>query len=211
MATGEDWRVEVEVGAHRLLERVHERRVAHRARERLGEGVSISVDAHRMFAYAADEAAARQAAAVLEELATGEGLEPTVSIARWHPIEQSWEPPDVPMPATDEERRAEHERLRERERRQSREAGYPEWEVEVQLPSDDRAEEVAAALERDGVLIGRRGHKVVLGADTEDEAGALAERVRTAVPDATSIEVKGSEAEAWAQLRPFPYLGGLGG
>ena len=206
----DEWRVEVDLAAHGLLERRHEKRVAHDAQKRLGDTVSISVDPHKMFAYAPDEATARSAAAVLEELATREKLEPTVSIARWHPIEQSWQPPDVPLPETEEERAAEHRRMRERERDESREAGFAEWEVELQLPSDDRAEEVAAALERDG-WVGRRGHKVVLGAETEDDAAALAEKMRAEVPDATSIEVKGSEAEAWSQLKPFPYLGGLGG
>ena len=215
MTADEDWRVEVEVGAHgparRLLERIHERRVAREAHERLGDDVSISVDAHKMFAYAPDERSAREAAAVLEELATREGLEPAVSISRWHPVEERWEAPEVPLPRTEAERQAEHDRRQARERAASREAGFPEWEVELGLPSSDRAAEVAAALEREGVLIGRRGEAVVLGAETEDEARALAERLRGELPDATSIEAKGSEAGAWAQLRPFPYLGGLGG
>jgi hypothetical protein len=130
---------------------------------------------------------------------------------RWHPIEERWEAPEVPLPATPEERQAEHERQQERERQDSRASGFPEWEVELELPTGDRAAEVAAAFERDGVLIGRRGQKVVLGADTEDDARALAAQVRSSVPDATSVEAKGSEAEAWAQVRPFPFLGGLGG
>jgi L-alanine-DL-glutamate epimerase-like enolase superfamily enzyme len=207
----DDWRVEVELEGHGLLERRHERKVAHDARERLGEGVTISVDAHKLFAYAPDEAKAREAASTIEELATREKLSSTVTLSRWHPIEQSWQPPEVPLPVTEEERAAEHQRFREREREESREAGYAEWEVELQLPSDDRAEEVAAELERDGGWVGRRGHKIVLGAETEDDAAALAERMRAAFPDATSVEVKGSEAAGWSQLKPFPYLGGLGG
>jgi hypothetical protein len=208
----DDWRVEVELAKHGLLDRRHEKRVAHDAREQLGATVTISVDDHLMFAYAPDEATAREAARVLEELTRREKLEPTtISIARWHPIEQSWQPPEVPLPETDEERAAEHRRMREREREESREAGFAEWEVELQLPSDDRAEEVAAQLEGDGGWAGRRGHKVVLGAETEDDAAALAEKLRATFPDATSVEVKGSEAAGWSQLKPFPYLGGLGG
>ena len=207
----DDWRVEVELEGHGLLERLHEKRVAHDARERLGEGVTISVDAHKVFAYASEEARAREAASVIEELATREKLTSAVTLARWHPIEQSWQPPEVPLPATEEEKAAEHQRLRERERAESREAGYAEWEVELQLPSDERAEEVEAQLEGDGGWAGRRGHKVVLGAETEDDAAALAEKLRATFPDATSVEVKGSEAAGWSQLKPFPYLGGLGG
>jgi hypothetical protein len=211
----DNWRVEVDVGAEglaqRLLERHHERRVAHGARERLGEQVTISVDAHRMFAYAPTEAAAYEAATVLGELATAEGLAPRVVVSRWHPEEERWEAPDVALPATAAERRAEHERLEAREREESRQAGYPEWEVEVEMPTREATAQLAARLEPEGITIGRRGHRLVLGAPAEGDARALAERLRVEVPEATSIEAKGSEADAWAHLHPFPYLGGLGG
>lgn len=91
----DDWRAEVDVQAeglgHRMLERVHERRIARRARNRLGDGVRLSVDSHKMFAYADTEEPVRRAAGVLEGLARDVGLHPTVTVSHWHPAEERWD------------------------------------------------------------------------------------------------------------------------
>ena len=49
-----------------------------------------------------------------------------------------------------------------------------------------------------------------MGADTEDDAAALAERLRGEVPPGSDVTTQGGEAEAWAALHPFAVLGGLG-
>ena len=215
MPDREDWRVEVDVEAHgladKLLERVHERKVARDARRRLGDEVTISVDAHKLFAYAADEPAANEAASVLRELASEEGLDPTVTISRWHPEAERWEDPSVPLPVTPAERAAEHAEQQATERRESQEQGFPEWEVEVDLPSEEATDALAERLHREGLVVGKRRDRLVLGADTEDDAQALAERMRAEAPEATSVSVQGSEAVAWEQTHRFGWLGGLGG
>lgn len=209
----DDWRVELDVaapgGGHKLTERLHERRIASRARERLGDRATVSVDAHRLFAYTGAEADAREAAAVLEELAGLEELVATVTISRWHPEEERWEDPEVALPTTDAERRAEHARLQEDERRESERQGYPGWEVEVELADRDAASALFARLEAEGLPLGRRGHDVVvIGAATEDDAGTLAARMRAEMPDATRIEAQGSAVAAWDQLNRLPYRDG---
>jgi hypothetical protein len=213
-AVDEDWRVEVGLDteglAGRMLEGLRERRVAREARARLGDGVSISVDAHRLFAYAADEPGARRAAAVLAELAAGEDLNARVEVTRWHPMEGRWEDPEMALPTTAAERQAEHGRLDAAEREDSERRGHPEWEVEIDLPSQEATAELAARLQAEGLRIGRRRSCIVLGADTEDDAARLAERMRGEAPGATRIVVQGSEADAWTRLHPFPFLGGLG-
>lgn len=208
----DDWRVELDVGAHgghRLTERLHERRIASRARERLGGRATVSVDAHKLFAYAGAEADAREAAAVLEELAGLEELPATVTISRWHPDEERWEAPEVALPTTDAERRAERARLQDDERRDSERQGYLQWEVEIELGDRDAASALVARLQAEDLPLAERGNDVVvIGAATEDDAAALAARMRAEVPEATRIEAQGSAEAAWSQLNRFPYLGG---
>jgi hypothetical protein len=95
----DDWRVEVDVddhdAFHRVLDRLRERGVAREARERL-EGVAISVDGERMFAYLQTREQAQEAATVLVELARDHHLAAHVGIAHWHPQEERWAPADGP-------------------------------------------------------------------------------------------------------------------
>jgi hypothetical protein len=207
---GDDWRVELDAethGAQRLLESRHLHRIAKHVEERLGDAVRTSVDPHKLFVYAGDEGTARRAADVLEEQAGAEGITATLTTARWHPEEERWESPDVPMPETDAEHRAEHERLQESERQDSEQLKFPAWEVEVDLPSREATEALVRRLHAEGIPLTKRGDAVVLGTDTEDDAYALAERMRAEAPEATGVKAQGSEAAAWAQLHPYPFLG----
>jgi hypothetical protein len=96
----DDWRVEVDVedrdAFHRALDRLRERGVAREARERLAEGVVISVDAERIFAYVQTREQAQEAASVLAELARDHHLAAHVATAHWHPEEERWAPVDAP-------------------------------------------------------------------------------------------------------------------
>jgi hypothetical protein len=95
-AMADDWRVELDVEdhdvLHRALDRARERGVARAARHDLGEGVTISVDADRIFAYTQSLEQARHAESVLTELAREHHLDAHASIARWRPDEGEWEP-----------------------------------------------------------------------------------------------------------------------
>jgi hypothetical protein len=95
----DDWRVEIDVedhdAFHRALDRLRERGVAREARHRL-EGVVISVDAERMFAYVQTREQAQEAAGVLAEIAGAHHLAAHVAIAHWHPEEERWAPADDP-------------------------------------------------------------------------------------------------------------------
>ena len=54
----------------------------------------------------------------------------------------------------------------------------------------------------------RRWRFIVVGAETEDEANALAERIRREAPPGTKVVAEGSQAEAWAQLRTLHLADG---
>jgi hypothetical protein len=95
----DDWRVELDVedhdAFHRALDRLRERGVAREARHRLGDDVTISVDAERMFAYAQTREQAQESATVLVELAEAHHLTVRASIARWDADQERWEPVDM--------------------------------------------------------------------------------------------------------------------
>ena len=90
----DDWRVELDVedhdAFHRALDRLRERGVAREARHRLGDDVTISVDAERIFAYTDTREQAEHAASVLVELARSHHLTVQSAIAQWH--DERWEP-----------------------------------------------------------------------------------------------------------------------
>jgi acyl transferase domain-containing protein len=210
----DDWRVELDVEdhdlLHRALDRLRERGVARDARHRLGEGVVISVDADRIFAYAQTREQAREAASVLADLAEAHHLAAHATIARWHPEEERWEAPDVPLPETPSEHQAEHERRDALEEQESATRGLPEWEVRVELPEHRDAVALEERLAREGVPVVRRSRYVIAGAATEDDARALADRIRTEVPPDAKVTSGGSREVAWDDMHPFGFLGGIG-
>ena len=197
-------------GLRRLLHAAREHTVAKEGRERLGGHVVISVDDDRLFAYADGEEDAREAARVLSELAVAHDMTATTEIKRWHPEGERWEDPDVALPTTDQERDAERAERDAREAADSAKWGYAEWEVRAELPTPAEATALADRLEGEGFDVLRRSHHVLVGAATEDEAEALATRVRAEAPEGTKVTAQGSEAYQWAQLHPFSILGGLG-
>ena len=47
-----------------------------------------------------------QAARIVREVLAGHHFQAELAIDRWHLVQQAWEDPDVPMPRSDAERRA---------------------------------------------------------------------------------------------------------
>jgi hypothetical protein len=210
----DDWRVELDVEdhdlLHRALDRLRERGVARDARHRLGEGVVISVDADRIFAYAQTREQAQEAARVLAELAEAHHLAAQAAIAHWHPEEERWESPDVPLPETPAEHQAEHTRREALEAQESAGRGFPEWEVRVELPEHRDAVALEERLKQEGLPVVRRSRYVIAGAATEDDATALESRIRSEAPQGAKVTSGGSKEVAWDELHPFGFLGGIG-
>jgi hypothetical protein len=210
----DDWRVALEVdeggGAEKLLDDVREIEVAHEARGALGDRVIVTHEDDRIFAYARTAEEAREAERVLRERLADHGLRASGGLWRWHPEEERWEPADVPLPETPAELAAEHERLEEREREETEERGFAQWEVRAELPTHRETVELAERLQGEGLPVVRRSRYLVIGAATEDEAASLAARVRREAREGTHVVVEGSQAQAWAELHPFTVLGGLG-
>ena len=120
----------------------------------------------------------------------GQGIAGESALHRWHPIEEAWENPDVPMPRTEAERQAEHQRLAAAETAQSLAAGVAQWEVRVELGSHRQAVALARTLESESLAVVRRWKFVLVGASNEDEARELAGQIRHEVPPDAAVTVE---------------------
>jgi hypothetical protein len=195
----DEFRVEVELDDERhgysLGERLRAVRLDDEARERLGREVIVTRDGSRLFLYAADEPHAREAERVVRELAAAEGLSAEIGVTRWHPIEEAWRDASLPLPETEEERRAEYERREQAETREVAEEGEFDWHVRAELSRREDAAELAERLERDGVPVSRRWRYVVARALTEERAAELAERIRAEAPEGTEVWIEAETAD----------------
>jgi hypothetical protein len=159
------------------------------ARERLGSSVLVTRDGSRLFLYAASEPQAREAERVVRELVAADELTAEIGVTRWHPIEEEWKDASLPLPATPEEEQAEEAARGAAEAEEARAEGRYDWEVVAHLPSRDEAVELAARLEKEGIPALRRWRYVVAGAVSEDEAFALADRLRAELPEDADVRV----------------------
>jgi hypothetical protein len=178
------------------------------------ERVAVSHESGHVFLYADSEESAAWARATVEKILTDRHVDGQVSSWRWHPEEDRWEDASVALPDTPAEHAAEHEHLKQEETEESEQAGYPEWEVRVTLPTHREAREFAERLASEGIPVQRHWRHLSLGTEDEDEAHTLAERLRAEAPQGASFEVEGSAWSMWVAVnapgRPFAVFGGLG-
>jgi hypothetical protein len=212
----DDWRVTVdfddEGDGTQLVEWLAARRLEAEERERLGGRVVVSRDGPRVFLYADEEAQARDAEGFIRAHLSSEGRAANVSLERWHPVEQDWKDASVPLPETEDEIQAEHERQQEREASESFASGHAEWEVRVSLPSREATEALAEQLEAEGLPVLKRSTFLLVGAANRDDAEALAERLRGESPQGAKVEVEPGGGMVWEVMphNPFAVFGGLG-
>jgi hypothetical protein len=202
-AVADDWRVTVsfrtQADAERAVQSFREHELQEDARRQLGQRVALSADGPTVFLYAGTEDAAREADRVVREVLAREQLSAALTLDRWHPLEEEWEDAGVPMPDTAERRAAEHRHLIEAETQDSLAAGQAGWEVRVELRSHRQAVELAERLQAEGRPVIRRWRYLVLGANNEDDASALAEAIRQESPASASVH---TEAVPFVQFAP---------
>ena len=217
----DDWRVharlEDEAEARRLAEGLERFDLAHDLGGGYHDRVVASRDGSEVFLYTATSEQAQAAERAVRALADREGWRILTELRRWHPEAEEWLEPEVPLPETLSQIAAEHaERLAE-ERRESREHGYPDFEVRVRCPTSGDARALADELARDGIRSLCRWRFVVIGAADEDSAAALAERLRAQAPAGSQVVSEGSVARTvhaaplGTPFNPFSVFGGLGG
>jgi hypothetical protein len=217
VAMADDWRLTVdfdeEADGAQLLERLDAREFAAEERRRLGDRVVVSRDGARVFFYADSEATAREVEAVVRAELESRGKAVAVALEHWHPVEEEWMEPSIPLPRTEAEIAAARGRREAREAAESAAAGHAEWEVRIELPGRDETVALAERLEAEGIPVVRRAAFLLVGAATEDDASALAERLRAEAPAGSKVDVQPGGEMVWevAPQNPFTFLGGLGG
>lgn len=172
-------------------------------RRRLGRRVVVSRDGSRLFAYTDDEGRAEEARRLVSELIDAEELSGTVRVTRWHPIEEAWRDAALALPRTPEEREAEHARREAAEV----EEGEFDWLVRVETPGRGEAVELERRLQAEGLAVTRRWSYLLAGALTEEDAHAVAARVRAHAPEGTEVSVEVNASDLPSPL--FVFMGAM--
>jgi hypothetical protein len=175
--------------------------------------LAVTNEQEHVFVYADSLAAAQQARQAVERMITANSLQADLSLWRWHPEEERWEDASTPLPEEAAQRAAEHAIRERRETEESLRSGYSQWEVRISLPSHHDARSLAERLQGEGIPVVQRWRHLLIGANDEDDANALAERLRAQAPAGSELEVQGNGLPFWQMLnapaRPFTFFGGL--
>jgi hypothetical protein len=193
---GDEWRVEVELDDEpegmSLGERIRSLDLDDEVRERLTGRVIVTRDGPHVYLYADTEAGARAAERVVQDLLDEHQLTGTISVTRWHGVEEAWEDASVPLPQTEEEVEAERQRLEAAEEREAALEGEYDWRVRAALPHRHDAVELARKLSAEGLDVHRRWRWLTVGAPTEERGEEIAASILAAAP----------EAEVWVEVNP---------
>jgi len=193
----DDWRIRIDVEEEHtegLLERLgldlgSEAREL--AKELEGRRLVVSQDDDTLFVYAGSRTEADRAREIIDaELREGEIEGRVGAIEHWLAEEDRWDD-EAPESFEPEREVLEH--------------GLAPWEVRVETPSRDEAERLAKQLQAEGLGVIRRDRYVIVGATSEEDAQALAERLH-GVPEGSGQLVYESLPQ-----NPFAIFGGLGG
>ncbi len=162
-----------------------------------------------VFLYADSLQVAERARDVAKRALQERGIVGEATLARWHPLEERWEDASEPLPITDVEREAEHARLEQLETEESEQLGEPEWEVYVTLATHHDARVFAERLRGEGIPVNQRWRHLLVGANDEDDAAALAKRLQVEAPAGSEVHAQGNGLLYWRMLHPYANLGGM--
>jgi hypothetical protein len=172
--------------------------------------LAVTHEGDHIFMYADSAEAASRAREVVQQAMAQHSIAGEATVLRWHPVEEHWEDASTPLPSTEAEREAEHARLEHVETEESLQAGEPEWEVYISVPTHHDAREFAERLRGEGIPTKQLWRHLLVGANDEDDATALAKRLRIEAPEDSEIHAQINGREIWRTMHPYAYLGGLG-
>jgi hypothetical protein len=214
----DDWRLRIDLhdsgharGLTRALEE-HERESGDSGS--IHDRVIVSHDGGEVFCYTGTREQADDVRNTIEQIAAEHDWQPDFELMHWHPTADQWEDADKPLPETDAQRAAERRERMASEDADSAAEGYPEFEVRVQCNSRHEASELVHTLEQEGIPAMHRSNAVLVGANDEDSANQLAERLRGEAPPGCKVTVEGNLRAVYDGRpfwRQFAIFGGLGG
>jgi len=190
---GDDWRLRLDLHEEKHAGELTKRigaELEHDLEEAFHDRVIVSRDGAEVFLYADTRDQATKAESLIRSLSTEHGWDVESKLQRWHPIAEQWEDPDKPLPSAEAEREAEHAELVRSEDEESRSEGFPEWEVRVQCASHHDAKRLAAQLSKEGIPNLRRWTYLLVGAEDEDGARRLANRIQQEAPSGATATVQ---------------------
>ncbi len=193
----DDWRVRVELADEESRERFTQflagglsPQGADQAQALQGDHLSVSGNDANLFVYADSPTQAERAHTVILSELEHHGIVATTSgVEHWLATEDRWD---------NEPRGESWEEVASAQ-------GYAPWEVRATCGSRHDAIELAAQLEAEGYRPIRRWKHLIVGADTRDDADALAARLHG--------EVEAGGAVVWEEaidsdvVRPFAFFG----
>jgi hypothetical protein len=186
-----DWRVTISLPSQAHAEQARrsfsEQEVEQDVRERLGHNIVVGLGDCQIFLYAATELAAVEAERTARDVLAQLGIQAEFAVHRWHPVEEEWRSPDVALPRTEAERQAEHQHLEDAETAESLATGTSQWQARAELGSHREAVALADTLHGEGHTVVRRWKFLVVFANNEDDARALAEHIRQEAPPGTQV------------------------
>jgi hypothetical protein len=213
----DDWRLAIDLHqrgfANALSARLEGSELEHDLDTSFHDRVIVSVDGPEVFCYTGTREQAERAEQVIRLLAAEQKWDVDFELKRWHPIAEEWRDPDEALPAGEAERAAEHAEMVDQEHREEVAQGHPDWEVRVHCDSHRDIVKLADKLEQEGLKCVRRWRYLLLGAADEENAKALAERMRAEAPPGSAVTYQGNLLEVYEEgpQNPFAVLGGLGG
>ena len=192
--SGEDWRIQVDLDddehGYSVSERLRALDLDDQARERMGDRVVVSRDGSQLFLYAATAEQADEAERIIRELVAADDLTAEISTSRWHPVEQAWKDPSIPLPSTEESLEDERERREVADEHEAKRTESWNWHLRVELPDRGEAVTLADRLESEGLRVHRRWRYVTVDLATEESAQELADRLAATLPEGTELTVE---------------------
>jgi hypothetical protein len=108
----------------------------------------------------------------------------------WHPREERWDAAAISQRDFAEQERISHERTQQQERRRSAETGIARWQVRAELGTHRDTVTLAQRLSAEGHRFTQGRKFLVAGADSEDDAHRLADKIRMYMTADTKIHVR---------------------
>lgn len=202
MTDSTDWRLTISLTGQEHAGQAGQSLSAHEVEQdvhrRLGRTVVVGFGGSQIFLYTGTELAAAEAEEAARDVLGKLGVEAEFAVHRWHPIEEEWQSPDAAMPQTEAERQAEHQRLEDAETAESLATGTAQWQARAELGSHREAVALAGKLRDEGYAVVRRWKFLIVGANNEDDARALADRIKQEAPPDAQVR-----AEASGMRLPF--------
>ncbi len=214
----DDWRLPIDLDdegtAGGLSDHMRSAELEHELSIEHDKGVIVSHEGATIYLYAGEREQLDLAQKAIQAHLDAEGWKGELELRHWHKEADEWEDPDVPEPTTPAEKEAEHERLMKTEDEETAaRGGRAEFEVSVKFPTNHEAHEFAEKLKAEGYKPVRRFHYMVVGANDEDEAKELADRIRAEAPADAEVKAEYSLNQILREQPPNPFffMGGLGG